>query len=94
MPEYVIEREIAGAGKLTAKQLRAISQASCIILNKMGPQIRWIQSYVSTHKIYCVYTAPNKQKIVEHAQQNGLPANMISEVAKIISPASAGYFID
>ncbi len=89
MPKYVIERELPGAGKLTPEQLKAISQTSCGVLSKMGPQIQWIHSYVTTDKIYCVYTAPNKEMIQEHAQKGGFPANAISEIATTISPETA-----
>ena len=89
MPKYVIEREIPGAGKLTAEQLKSISQTSCGVLNKMGPQIQWVQSYVTTDKIYCVYNAPNAEMVREHAKQGGFPANSVSEVATIIDPTTA-----
>jgi hypothetical protein len=90
MPKYLIEREIPNAGKLTAEQLKVISQTSCGVLNKMGPQIQWVQSYVTTDKIYCVYIAPNEDMIREHAKQGGFPANKISEVSTIIDPTTAG----
>ncbi len=90
MPKYVIEREIPGAGKLTAEQLKAISQTSCAVLNKMGPSIKWEHSYVTGDKIYCVYMAPNEEMVREHAKQGGFPANKISEVFAIIDPATAG----
>ena len=89
MPKYLIEREIPNAGKLTAEQLKVISQTSCGVLNKMGPQIQWVQSYVTTDKIYCVYIAPNEDMIREHAKQGGFPANKISEVSTIIDPTTA-----
>jgi hypothetical protein len=89
MPKYVIEREIPGAGKLTADQLKAISQTSSGVLNKMGPQIQWINSYVTTDKIYCVYIAPNKEMVLEHAKQGGFPANSISQVSAVIDPTTA-----
>ena len=89
MPKYVIEREIPGAGKLTPEQLRGISQTSCGVLNKLGPTIQWVQSYVTDDKVYCVYIAPNKQIIEEHAKQGGFPANRISEVRGVIDPTSA-----
>jgi hypothetical protein len=89
MPKYVIEREIPGAGKFSAEQLKAISQTSCGVLSKMGPQIQWIHSYVTTDKIYCVYIAPNKEMILEHARQGGFPANNVTEVSNIIDPATA-----
>jgi hypothetical protein len=89
MPKYVIEREIKGAGKLTPEQLKGISQTSCGVLNKMGPEIQWINSYVTTDKIYCVYIAPNEKMVREHAKQGGFPANSVSEVSTIIDPVTA-----
>lgn len=89
MPKYVIEREIPEAGKLTAEQLKGISQTSCGVLSKMGPQIQWVHSYVTTDKIYCVYNAPNEQMIRDHASQGGFPANSISKVSTIIDPTTA-----
>lgn len=89
MPKYVIEREIPGAGKLTAEQLQAISQASCGVLKNLGPQIQWQQSYVTGDKIYCVYIAPNKELVEEHARQGGFPANAVNEVVTIIDPTTA-----
>ena len=89
MPKYVIEREIPGAGKLTAEQLQGISQTSCGVLNKLGPSIQWVQSFVTDDKVYCVYIAPDRQIIEEHARQGGFPANRISEVRKIIDPTTA-----
>jgi len=89
MPKYVIEREIPGAGKLSAEQLKAVSQTSCGVLNKMGPEIQWVQSFVTADKIYCVYIAPNAEMIREHAKQGGFPANTINEVATVIDPTTA-----
>ena len=89
MPKYVIEREIPGAGNLTAEQLKAISQTSCGVLSKMGPQIQWIHSYVTGDKIYCIYHAPNEAMVREHASQGGFPANKVSAVTAIIDPATA-----
>jgi len=89
MPKYVIERDIPGAGKLSGEQLKAISQTSCGVLSKMGPQIQWLQSYVTADRIYCVYIAPNEAAVREHAQQGGFPANRISAVASIIDPTTA-----
>ena len=89
MPKYVIEREIPGAGKLSPQELRAISQKSCGVLNTMGPQIQWLQSYVTGDKVYCVYIAPNEEMVREHAQQGGFPANRVSEVTTIIDPTTA-----
>ena len=90
MPQYVIERDIPGAGDLTPEQLQAISQKSCGVLRDLGPQIKWEHSYVTGDKIYCVYSSPNEQMIRDHATQGGFPANKISEVKTIISPATAG----
>ena len=89
MPKYVIEREIPGAGDLTAEQLTGISQTSCGVLQNMGPLIQWVQSYVTGDKIYCVYIAPNEDMIREHAAQGGFPANSISEIKAIIDPTTA-----
>jgi hypothetical protein len=89
MPKYVIERDLPGAGKLTPDQLRGVSQKSCSVLNKLGPEIQWIHSYVTADKIYCIYRAPNEAMIREHAQQGGFPANKISEVAAVIEPGTA-----
>ena len=86
---YVIEREIPGAGKLTAEQLKGISQVSCGVLKEMGPKIQWVHSYVTGDKIYCIYKAENADLVREHAKKGGFPANSMSEVANIISPASA-----
>ena len=86
---YVIEREIPGAGQLTPEELKNISQASCSVLSEMGPSIEWQHSYVTGDKVYCVYKAENKQLVEEHARKGGFPANMISEVATTISPATA-----
>ena len=89
MPKYLIERNIPGAGKLTAEQLKGISQTSCGVLNKMGQQIQWVQSYVTTDKIYCVYIAPNEEMVREHASQGGFPANVVTEISTVIDPATA-----
>jgi len=89
MPKYVIEREIPGAGKLSAAELQGISQKSCSVLRKMGPQIQWLHSYVTDDKIYCVYIAPDEAAIREHASQGGFPANRISRVRTIIDPTSS-----
>ncbi len=89
MKTYVIERNIPGAGDLTSEQLKGISQTSCTVLAEMGPKIEWQQSYVTGDKIYCVYKAENKALIEEHAKKGGFPANSVSEVATIISPATA-----
>ncbi len=89
MPKYVIEREIPGAGNLSAEELQSISQTSCNVLNNLGTQIQWVQSYVTGDKVYCVYIAPNEEMIREHARQGGFPANKISEVKTIIDPTTA-----
>ena len=89
MKTYLIEREIPGAGKLTAEQLKGISQTSCGVLKEMGSQIQWIQSYVTGNKIYCIYKAENEDLIREHAKKGGFPANSIVEVSTVISPATA-----
>ena len=89
MPKYVIERDIPDAGKLSAEDLKSISQTSCGVLNKMGPQIQWLHSYVTGDKIYCVYIAPNEETVREHAEQGGFPANCVSEVNSIIDPTTA-----
>ena len=79
MPKYVIEREIPGAGKLSPQELQAVSQKSCSVLQRLGPQIQWVQSYVTGDKVYCVYIAPNEDMVREHARQGGFPANRVSE---------------
>jgi hypothetical protein len=89
MPKYLIERELPGAGKLAPDQLRGISQKSCSVLNNLGPQIQWIQSYVTGDKIYCVYRAPSEAMVREHAKQGGFPANKISEITSVIDPSTA-----
>ena len=89
MHQYVIERELPGAGKLSPAELKAISQKSCGVLSQMGPQIQWVHSYVTGDKIYCVYRAPNEEMIREHARQGGFPANRVSEVKSVIDPTTA-----
>ena len=89
MPKYVIEREIPGAGKLSPAELHSISQKSCGVLGKLGPQIQWLHSYVTDDKIYCVYIAANEELVREHARQGGFPANRVSEVTSVIDPTTA-----
>jgi hypothetical protein len=89
MPKYVIERELPGAGQLTPQQLQAVSQTSCGVLRKLGPEIQWVHSYVTQDKIYCIYIAPNEALIREHATQGGFPANRISEISSMIDPTTA-----
>ncbi len=90
MPKYVIERELPGAGGLSAGELQAISQKSCSVLTELGPQIQWVESYVTDDKIYCVYIAPNQEMIREHASRGGFPVNRISQVRAVIDPTTAG----
>lgn len=89
MPKYIIEREIPGAGSLTAQDLQGISEKSCSVLNAMGPKIQWLESYVTDDKVYCVYIAPDEATIKEHAEKGGFPANRVSEIKSIIDPATA-----
>ena len=89
MPKYVIEREVPGAGKMSPDQLQAISQTSCGVLRKLGPEIQWVHSYVTDDKIYCIYNAANEQLVREHAKQGGFPANSVAEVKSIIDPTTA-----
>lgn len=90
MHKYLIERELPGAGELSSPQLRALSQQSCSILKNLGPDIQWVQSYVTPDKIYCVYIAANEDLIRQHASYAGFPANRISEVFSVIDPTTAG----
>src|SRR5437660_9260969 len=89
MPKYLIEREVPGVGNLSAQDVKGLSQKSCSVLQNMGPQIQWVQSYVTGDKIYCVYIAPNEEMIREHASQGGFPANRVSEIKSIIDPTTA-----
>lgn len=89
MPRFVIEREIPGAGQLSAADLKAISQKSCSVLNGMGPQIQWVESYVTDDKVYCVYVAPSEDMVREHAKQGGFPANKVARIRTVISPTTA-----
>jgi hypothetical protein len=89
MPKYVIEREIPGAGQLSAAELQQVSQKSCSVLRAMGPQIQWVESYVTDDKLYCVYIAPDEAAVREHATRGGFPANRITEVRSVIDPTTA-----
>ncbi len=89
MPKYVIEREIQNAGALSAQELKEISQKSCGVLNDMGPQIQWLQSYVTDDKVYCVYIAPDEAAVREHAERGGFPADRVSEIRSVIDPTTA-----
>lgn len=89
MPKYVIERELPGAGKLSADELKGISQTSCGVLREMGPEIQWVESFVTDDKIYCVYVAPNEASVREHAEKGGFPVNRVSRVSTMIDPTTA-----
>lgn len=89
MPRFVIERNLPGAGSLTAEQLQGISQKSCGVLRELGPRIQWVQSYVTDDKIYCVYLAPSAEEIKEHARQGGFPADVVAQVRRVIDPTTA-----
>lgn len=89
MPKFLIEREIPGAGDLKPEELQAISQKSCSVLQEMGPQIQWVESYVTGDKVYCVYIAPDETAVREHAQRGGFPANRVSEIKGMIDPTTA-----
>ena len=89
MPKFVIEREIPDAGKLSPQQLQGISQKSCSVVQEIGPQIQWIQSYVTDNKIYCIYIAPDAETVRRHAQMGGFPANSVSQVRTVIDPTTA-----
>ena len=89
MPKFVIEREISGAGSLSPAELKAVSQKSCSVIRKLGPEIQWVESYVTDDKIYCIYIAPSEDLIREHAAQGGFPANRVSQVRSMIDPTTA-----
>jgi hypothetical protein len=89
MPKFIIEREIPGAGKLSPQELHGVSQKSCTVLRNLGPQIQWVESYVTDDKIYCVYIAPNEEMIREHARQGGFPANRVSAIRRMIDPTTS-----
>ena len=87
MPQFVIEREVPGAGRLSETQIREMSLRSLQTLAEMGPQIQWIHSYVTEDKVYCVYIAPDEDSIREHARRTGIPADRVSAVRRLIDPA-------
>jgi hypothetical protein len=89
MPKFLIEREIPGAGDLSAGELQAISQKSCAVLRELGPQVQWVESFVTGDKIYCVYIAPDEAAVREHAARGGFPANRVSEIKRMIDPTTA-----
>jgi hypothetical protein len=88
MPRFVIERDMPGAGKLSASELHGAAQKSCNVIRKMGPETQWVQSFVTDDRIYCVYIAPNEEAIREHARLSGFPANKISQVRNVIDPTT------
>ena len=89
MPRFVIERELPGVGGLSDGELRAISQKSCAVLQSMGPQIQWVESFVTDDKIYCVYVAPDEETVRRHAREGGFPANAVNRVRRVIDPTTA-----
>jgi hypothetical protein len=89
MPKFLIEREIPGAGNLSEQELQAVSQKSCGVLRELGPQVQWVESYVTGDKIYCVYIAPDEETVREHARRGGFPADRISEIKRMIDPTTA-----
>lgn len=89
MPKYIIEREIPGAGNLSAAELQGISQKSCNILKNMGPQIQWVESFVTDDKVYCTYIAPNEKEILKHAEEGGFPANKVAQIKTVIDPTTS-----
>jgi hypothetical protein len=89
MPKYLIERDIPGAGKLSPEELRGVAQKSCSVLRHMGPEIQWIESYVTGDKIYCVYRAANEELVRQHAREGGFPANKIAEIVTVIDPSTS-----
>jgi hypothetical protein len=89
MPKYLVEREIPGAGQMSASNLLAVSQRSCAVIRSLGPQLQWVESFVTEDKIYCIYVAPNVELIRKHAEQGGFPANRISEIKSVIGPVTS-----
>lgn len=89
MPKFIIEREMAGAGKLSAQDLQGAAQTSCDVIRQLGPEIQWVQSYVTGDKIYCVYVAPSEEMIREHAKRGGFPADRVHRIERVIDPTTA-----
>ncbi|ROV58255.1 DUF4242 domain-containing protein [Vibrio ponticus] len=89
MPKYVIEREVEGAGDLSAEELQAISQKSCSVLEALGPQIQWLETFVTPNKIYCVFIAEDESLIRKHAEMGDFPVNQVNEVKSVIDPTAA-----
>lgn len=91
MPKFVIERNIPGAGKMTPEELTAVSQKSCSVIRQIGPQIQWLESFVTDDKLYCIYIAPDAATILEHAKLGGFPADSVLAVRRIIDPTTAEH---
>jgi hypothetical protein len=89
MPKYLIERELPGAGNLSPEELRGVSEKSCGVLREMGPQVQWVQSYVTEDKITCIYIAPDEESVHEHARRGGFPANRVLQIRTVIDPTTA-----
>ncbi len=89
MPKFVIEREIPGAGILSAAELQGISRKSCGVLQELGPKVQWVHSYVTDNKVYCVYIAPDAAAVRKHAEMGGFPANTVAEIRSVIDPTTA-----
>jgi hypothetical protein len=89
MPKFVIERDIPEVGKTPPEQLKMVAQTSCGVLREMGPQIQWVQSYVTDDKVYCIYIAPDEEAVREHARRGGFPANRVSQVRSMIDPTTS-----
>lgn len=90
MPKFVIERNLPGAGKLTPEQLTGIAQKSCSVLRKLGPQVQWLESFVTDDKIYCIYISPDEATVREHAKLGGFPADSVLAVRRMIDPTTSG----
>lgn len=91
MPRYLVERDLPGAGLMTNEQLHDIAEKSCSVLMEMGPQIQWLNSYVTDDKVYCLYIAPSAQLVLEHSEKGGFPATKVSEVKNVIDPTTAEH---
>lgn len=89
MPKFVIERNIPGAGKLSPEELKAVALTSCNVLRQQGPEIQWVESFVTDDKVYCIYNAPNEEMIREHGRMGGFPVNSIQTVRRVIDPTTA-----
>jgi len=89
MPKYVIERVVPGASNMSPSDLKTLSMRSCNVLNQMGPQIQWVQSFVTDNKLYCIYVAANEELVREHARLGGFPANHVAQVKTVIDPTTS-----